>query len=101
MAVLAKVSTLCEQLPSVIVDLSLHYCCTAHQALAALRSLCTEGSIDVCGRMQCLHVNSYGPQLLYSARNFGHVFFDVSRYIKVSNGKVVRTQLWFVTIIMY
>ena len=43
MAVLAKVSTLHEQLPSVIVDISLYYCCTAHQALAALRSLCTEG----------------------------------------------------------
>ena len=45
MAVLAKVSTLREQLPSVVVDLhiSLYYCCTAHQALAALRSLCTEG----------------------------------------------------------
>ena len=26
------------------------------------------------GRAQCLHVNLYGLQLLYSARNFGHVF---------------------------
>ena len=41
MAVLATVSTLHEQLPSVIVDLSLYYCCTAHQP--ALRSLCTKG----------------------------------------------------------
>ena len=41
MAVLATVSTLHEQLPSVIVDLSLYYCCTAHQP--ALCSLCTEG----------------------------------------------------------
>ena len=42
MAVVAKVSTLREQLPSVIVDLSLHYCCTTHQAF---RSLCTEGCV--------------------------------------------------------
>ena len=39
MAVLAKVSTL-HELPSVIVDPCLYYCCTRHQALAALRSLC-------------------------------------------------------------
>ena len=45
MAVLAKVSTLREQLPSVLVDPCLYYCCTAHQALAALRSLCTEGCV--------------------------------------------------------
>ena len=43
MAVLVKVSTLRKQLPSVIVDPCLYYCCTTHQALAALRSLCTEG----------------------------------------------------------
>ena len=43
MAVLAKVGTLREQLPSVIVDPCLYYCCTTHQALAALCSLCTEG----------------------------------------------------------
>ena len=42
MAVLAKVGTL-RELPSVLVDPCLYYCCTAHQALAALRSLCTEG----------------------------------------------------------
>ena len=80
MAVLAKVSTLREQLPSVTVDLSLYYCCTARQALAALRSLCTEGCVrtvpstcvGVCNviYMDC----SYA---LYSARNFGH-FFDAN-----------------------
>ena len=45
MAVLAKVhvGTLCKQLPSGLVGPCLYYCCTAHQALAALRSLCTEG----------------------------------------------------------
>ena len=42
MAVLAKVSTLRKRLPSVLVDPCLYYCCTTHQALAALRSLCTE-----------------------------------------------------------
>ena len=35
------------------------------------RELC---SIDVSGRMQYYYVNLYGPQLLYSARKFGHVF---------------------------
>ena len=39
------------------------------------RGLCKNRSIDVRGHMQCLHVNLYGPQLLYSARNFRHVFF--------------------------
>ena len=43
LAVLAKVGTLRERLPSVLVDPCLYYCCAAHQALAALRSLCTEG----------------------------------------------------------
>ena len=43
MAILAKVST---QLPSVIVDLSLYYCCTAHQALAALLSLCVQRAVQ-------------------------------------------------------
>ena len=85
MAVLAKVhvSTLhvCEQLPSVIVDPCLYYCCTAHYALAALCSLCTEG----CARtvqLTCVGERNvireftyvYAPQLLYSARNFGHIF---------------------------
>ena len=38
------------------------------------RGLCKNRSIDVHGRMQCLHVNLYGPQLLYSSRKFGQVF---------------------------
>ena len=64
--------TLRERLPSVLVDPCLYYCCTAHQALAALLCLCTEGcartarSTYVRGCTQCLHVNLYGPQLLYS-----------------------------------
>ena len=45
MAVLEKVGMLREQLPSVLVDPCLYYCCTTHQALAALRSLCTEGCV--------------------------------------------------------
>ena len=40
-----KHALLCEQLPSVIVDPCLYYCCIAHQALAALHSLCTEGCV--------------------------------------------------------
>ena len=38
------------------------------------RGLCKNRSIDVHGRTQCLHVNLYGPQLLYSSRKFGQVF---------------------------
>ena len=53
-------------------------CCTAHQALAALRSLCTEGCArtirSTCVGIRMLHVNLYGLQLLYSLRKFGHVF---------------------------
>ena len=76
MAVLAKVSTLRKQLPSILVDLSLCYCCTAHgcSSFFVYRGLCKNRSIDVRGRMQCLHVNLYGPQLLYSACNIEHVF---------------------------
>ena len=55
MAVLAKVSTLREQLPSVLVDLSLYYCCTVHQTLATLRSLCTEGCVRTA-RSTCVGV---------------------------------------------
>ena len=40
------------------------------------RGLCKNRSIDVHGRTQCLHVNIYGPQLLYS---FGQVFFYAYR----------------------
>ena len=42
MAVLSKVRMLCEKLPSVIIDPCLY---NTHQALAALRSLYTEGCV--------------------------------------------------------
>ena len=38
------------------------------------RGLCKNRSIDVCGRTHCLHVNLYGPQLLYSSRQVRQVF---------------------------
>ena len=57
MAVLAKVSTLRERLPSVLVDPCLYYCCTAHQALAALHSLCTEGCARTV-RSTCVGVHN-------------------------------------------
>ena len=48
MAVLAKVSKPREQLPSVLVDPCLYYCCTTHQALAALRSffVCVQRAVQ-------------------------------------------------------
>ena len=46
-AVLTKVSMLCKQLLSVLVDLSLYYCCTVHQALDALLSLCTDRGLSI------------------------------------------------------
>ena len=78
MAVLVKVSALRERLPSVLVDPCLYYCCTTHQALAALRS-CVQRAVqeplDRRGRAYAmLYVNLYGPQLLYSSRKFGQVF---------------------------
>ena len=75
MAVMAKVGTLRKQLPSALVDPCLYYCCTAHQALAALRSLCTEGCVRTA-RSMCVGVRNVidGPQLLYSACKFGQVF---------------------------
>ena len=55
-----KHALLCEQLPSVIVDPCLYYCCIAHQALAALlfvyRGLCKNRLIIVGGRTQ-LYLN--------------------------------------------
>ena len=81
LVVLAKVGTLCEQLPSVLVDPCLYYCCTAHQALAALLSLCTEGCARTV-RLMCVGVCNVTREfiwtaatLLYSVCNFGHVFF--------------------------
>ena len=43
-------------------------------SFSVYRGLCKNRSIDVHGRTQCLHVNLYGPQLLYSSRKFGQVF---------------------------
>ena len=44
------------------------------------RGLCKNRLIDVLGRMQCLHVNLYGPQLLYSSSKFGQVFLTRTVY---------------------
>ena len=66
MAVLAKVSTLCERLPSVLVDPCLYYCCTAHQALAALRSLCTEGCARTA-RSTCVGVRNVIREFIWTA----------------------------------
>ena len=66
MAVLAMVSMLCEQLPSVIVDLSLYYCCTAHQALAALCSLCAEGCARTV-RSTCVGVRNVIREFIWTA----------------------------------
>ena len=82
MAVLAKVGWLhiCERLPSVLVrrpmPLLLLYRAPSFgcSLLFVHRELCKNCSIDVCGRTQCLHVNLYGSQLLYSSRKFGQVF---------------------------
>ena len=38
-------------------------------------------SIDVRGRTQCLHVNLYGPQLLYSSCKFGQVILTRTVYM--------------------
>ena len=56
MAVMAKVSMLREQLPSVnvIVDPCPYYCCTAHQALPAL---CTEGSVRTV-QLTCMGIRN-------------------------------------------
>ena len=64
MAVLEKVGTLREQLPSVLVHPCLYYCCTTHQALAALRSLCTEG----CARttpLMCVGVRNVKRKFIW------------------------------------
>ena len=66
MAVLAKVSTLRERLPSVLVDPCLYYCCTAHQALAALRSLCTEGCARTV-RSTCVGVRNVICEFTWTA----------------------------------
>ena len=66
MAVLAKVSTLRERLRSVLVDPCLYYCCTAHQALAALRSLCTEGCARTV-RSTCVGVRNVIREFIWTA----------------------------------
>ena len=75
MAVLAKVSTLRERLPSVIVEYSMVYRAPSFgcSSFFVYRGLCKNRSIDVRGRMQC---NLYGPHILYSVHNFRR-FFDV------------------------
>ena len=74
MAVLAKVGTLREQLPSVLVDPCLYNCCTVHQALAVLRSLCTEGCIRTA-RSTCVGVRNVIREFIWTeaARKFGQV----------------------------
>ena len=66
MAVLAKVGTLRERLPSVLVDPCLYYCCTAHQALAALCSLCTEGCARTV-RSTCVGVRNVIREFIWTA----------------------------------
>ena len=90
MAVLAKVGTLHERLPSVLVDPCLYYCCTAHQALAALRSLCTEG----CGRLMCVGVHNVIHEFIWTAATV--------LFAQVRTGFLTRTvlKLWvFVRIV--
>ena len=70
MAVLAKVGWLhiCERLPSVLVDPCLYYCSTAHQALAALCSLCTESCARTV-RSMCVGVRNVYT-LIYMDRSY-------------------------------
>ena len=66
MAVLAKVSTLRERLPSVLVDPCFYYCCTMHQALTALRSLCTKGCARTV-RSMCVGVRNVIREFIWTA----------------------------------
>ena len=66
MFVPAKVGTLREQLPSVLVDPCLYYCCTVHQALAALRSLCTEGCARIV-KSTCVGVRNVICEFIWTA----------------------------------
>ena len=66
MAVLAKVGTLHEHLPSVLVHPCLYYCCTTHQALAALRSLCTEGCARTV-RLTCVGIRNVIREFIWTA----------------------------------
>ena len=74
MAVLEKVGMLREQLPSILVDPCLYYCCTTHQALAALRSLCTEGCIRTA-QSTCMGVCNVICEFIWTAATLlGQVF---------------------------
>ena len=73
MAVLAKVSILLERLPSLLVDPCLYYCCTVHQTLATLRSLCKEGCVTTV-RSMCVGVHNV------SSDTFFWLFFGI--YLK-------------------
>ena len=102
MAVLAKISTLRKRLLSVLVDPCLYYCCTAHQALAALRSLCTQRAVqeqfDRCAwAYTMLYVNLYEPQLLYSSCMFRYVFLVHTVYVRT----YVHTCTYVYTCIVY
>ena len=66
MAVLEKVGTLREQLPSILVDPCLYYCCTTHQALAALHSLCTEGCVRTA-RSTCMGICNVIREFIWTA----------------------------------
>ena len=61
-----KVGTLHEHLPSVLLDPCLYYCCTTHQALAALRSLCTEGCARTV-RSTCVGVCNVIREFIWTA----------------------------------
>ena len=79
-AVMAKVITLRERLPRVLVDPCLYFCCTAHQALAALRSLCAEGCARTI-RSTCVGVRNVIREFIWNAATvlFAQVwtgFFD-------------------------
>ena len=83
MAVLAKVGTLHEHLPSVLVDPCLYYCCTAHQAFILCVQRAVQEPFDRRAWVYTmLYVNLYGPQLLYSARKFGQVFLTPTVHVR-------------------
>ena len=93
MAVLAKVGMLRERLPSVLVDPCLYYCCTAHQALAALRSLCTEGCARTV-RSMCVGVCIVIREFIWTAATtlFAQVrtgYFDVYCIIVIARFSMI------------
>ena len=85
MAVLAKVSTLRERLPSVLVD---------PFVLCARRAV-QEPLDRRAWAYAMLYVNLYGPQLLYSSRKFGQVILTCTVNSVCINSYVytcIRTQ---------